>query len=233
MARKLSAKQIRFFGTKRQRAALKASRSRKRGRIGKATGTGQLFPVAPVRKRTPKGNARPWSGTGPYTVGSKRIRRWKLNGPKKQTRRKRSGITGPMKLKSTILPAAAAFGGGAAASFVGNLVPPSMGAIGRYAPAIAGLLLAAAAPNKPLGAAGLGMLGAAGAQMTGGTGTEAIGAPRRAQRLEASIRRALGIGSAPGDIEMITGNGSVSRTKAEMITGSGQRPSASYGPNAF
>ena len=66
--RKMSAKQIKHFGTARQKAALKASRSRKRNAAPKRR-------HAPARRNPPKGGGRVISGYGSTVMNPRRRRR--------------------------------------------------------------------------------------------------------------------------------------------------------------
>src|ERR1035437_5941217 len=65
--RKMSAKQIKHFGTARQKAALKASRSRKRNAAPKRR-------HAPARRNPPKGGGRVISGYGSTVMNPRRRR---------------------------------------------------------------------------------------------------------------------------------------------------------------
>lgn len=209
----MTRKQIKYFGTKRQRAALKAGRKRAKKKTIGAT---------PKRKSGKRKSAK--------RKATKRRRSVAVivAGPKRKKRRA-SGIAGPMKnIVKSLIPAGAAFGGGYVSSMIDDALVNTVEDTTMRSVAVgaAGMLLVMMNPSGAIGAAGLGVIGGAGRGMAGGgssdaapdaAGTRGVGRRRggRVSRFRAAMRHRMNGGAdsrrvvtgMPDDRSVVTGPG--------------------------
>lgn len=207
MAKRLTRAQIKYFGTKRQRAALKSGGRKKKKRVAGAS--------KPTARRATKRK-------------KKRTSRSRVTGVTITKTRRRRGIRGPMKfgkdkLVSGAIHGAAAFGGGYASGMVEDKLPIDDPTTRTIATGALGLLLTMVDPKGPIGAAGMGMIGGAGRSLadapdTDGGGGDAAGSaalrgPGKRNRLK-RFRMALAnrtkystVTGMPDDRGVITGPG--------------------------
>lgn len=215
MAKRMTRAQIKYFGTKRQRAALK-----RKGRKGKK----KAHVTGPKKSKRKK----------------KRGTKKRVGAVTTVTKTKKRRITGSkMKLNkgnliNGAIHGAAAFGGGYASGIVEEKLAAEMIDDPKWRPAVPaaiGLLATMMDPKGPIGAFGAGMMGGAGRGMHDAPDAPAEGSsvrgPGRRQRVRefrnAMKRRMRGM---PDDRRVITGDADKYRT----VTGPGQ-PGASYGTN--
>jgi len=199
----MTRKQLKYFGTKRQKAAAKAAR--KRGRKGKKSRVG----ATPKRKKAKRGTVTAVTKT-------------------KRKNSRSTGIRGPMKnITKSLLPGAAAFGGGYLSGMVEDALPIDDPTMRTGAVAVGGLLLVMMQPTGVMGAAGLGMIGGAGRSMADGGNDAASGDaavrgvgrrgrrrnPERVKAFREAVQKRMGdpkrqvVSGMPDDRSVITGPG--------------------------
>lgn len=137
----MTRKQLKYFGTKRQKAAAKAAAKRGRKKAAKVGGTKK-------RKSGKRKNSRAVTG---------------IATPKKR----RNGVRGPMKnITKSLIPSGAAFAGGYVSGMIEEKLTMVKDPDNRpLATAAIGLLAVMFSPAGPVGAFGLGVIGGAGRGM--------------------------------------------------------------------